>query len=225
MIVSHSHRFIFLRTEKTASTSLTAALEHVLQEGDIVYRTFSGAWKKLLPVSPGGLKRKLPIIFGLHPHATANQARQVLGKKIFDSYYKFSVERDPWDRQLSLYSHRINKEEKSKNLNDFDRDMKNWFWRARYYTRLNNWAMYTIGDQVVADKVIKYHELNFGLKEVFHELGINKDVILPHKRKSPSGERLAYANYYSNETKDRVANWYEKEIKCFAFEFIGKPIL
>lgn len=225
MIVSHSHRFIFLRTEKTASTSLTSALETILDESDVIYRTFSGQWKKLMPVSPGGLKRKLPIVFGLHPHATARQARQVLGKRIFDSYFKFSVERDPWDRQLSLYSHRIYKEEKSKSLTDFDRDMKNWLWRTRYYTRLNNWAIYAIGNQIVADKVIKFNELETGLEQVFRELGIDGSIVLPHKRRSPSGDRLAYENYYSHETKDRVANWYKKEIENFGFEFIGQPKL
>ena len=35
MIVSHKYRFIFLRTEKTASTSMIQALQGILDENDL----------------------------------------------------------------------------------------------------------------------------------------------------------------------------------------------
>jgi hypothetical protein len=223
MIVSHKYKFIYLRTEKTASTSLSTALEEILDTGDFVARPFQAKWVKRLPKSPGALKRHLPLMFGLHTHASASQARMVLGRKIFDSYYKFSVERNPWERQLSLYTQRIHKEEKHKTVENFDTDMRDWFWRARYYTRLKNWPIYAIGDQVVADHVIQYHDLETGLRHVFDQIGIESTIELPRFRTSPSGERAPYARYYSAATRDLVANWYEREIKAFGYSFEGEP--
>lgn len=216
MIVSHEHRFIFLRTEKTASTSLTSALREMV--GDEAFSTDlrRPGWAKYSLIHHGALKRQMPELFGLHPHATVRQARRVLGKKIFDNYFKFSVERNPWDRQVSLYVHREWK--KGNRDANFDRDMRSTVYRATEYTRLNNWSIYAIGDTIVADRVLRYEDLSNELQRLLRSLGLSGAIDLPVRRRY-AADRPHYSRYYSDETRELVANWYAREIQAFGYEF------
>jgi len=221
MIVSHRHKFIYLRTEKTASTSLSHALERVLGPEDVIYRSFSGEWLKYLPFHPGGLKRTFPRVFGLHFHAKARHVRAVLGRKVFDSYFKFAVERNPWDRQVSLYHHR---EWKRRNpAPDFDRDMRSPLYRLSDYTRLNNWSIYSIGGTIVADRVLRYERLDEEVPALLDALGIERSVEMPRLRTSyGGGNRRHYSSYYSGRTRDLVGRWYRREIEAFDYHFERK---
>ena len=60
MIISHKHRFIFLRTEKTASTSLTAALRAALGDDALHAGLKRPGWAKYSPIHHGALKRTEP---------------------------------------------------------------------------------------------------------------------------------------------------------------------
>jgi Sulfotransferase family len=216
MIVSHKYRFIFLRTEKTASSSLTLALQSVLEESDMQADMRRPSWAKFSPIHHGALKHHFPQWFGLHTHATASQVRDVLGRNIFDSYYKFAVERNPWDRQVSLYAHRQWK--KGKPADHFDRDMQSFIYRNTEYVRPNNWSIYAIGRDIVADRVLRYERLTEEIDELFATLGIPSRVDVPRLR-SYTAERPHYSTYYSQRTRDLVANWYAKEIDALGYTF------
>ncbi len=215
-MVSHTHRFIFLRTEKTAGTSLEAAFEKVLGEGDFMAHLRRPAWARFSPVHHGALKRKIPDLFGLHPHASARQARRVLGRKVFDGYFKFAVERNPWDRQVSLYFHRAWKTRR-KSL-DFDRDLRSFWYRNSEYVRLRNWSIYAIGGTVVADRVLRYEYLDDDLKQLAADLNIKGLGPLPRKRRY-TAPRPHYSRYYSPQTRELVARWYAREIDAFGYRF------
>jgi len=216
MIISHKYRFIFLRTEKTASTSLTSALRETLGDDALHAGLKRPTWAKYSPIHHGALKRNLPDLFGLHPHATARQVRRVLGAEIFDSYFKFAVERNPWERQVSLYFHR---EWKKGNANpDFDRDMRSRFYRNTEYVRLNNWSIYAMGDHIVADRVLHYERLEDELAELSDMLEFPAPLKLP-KLRDYTGERDHYATFYSDESRRLVARWYAREIAAFGYRF------
>jgi len=42
-------------------------------------------------------------INGVHKHVKAKVIRDYLGKKTYDKYFKFSIVRNPYDLQVSLY--------------------------------------------------------------------------------------------------------------------------
>jgi hypothetical protein len=216
MIVSHKYRFIFLRTEKTGGTSLTMALQSVLDEDDLQSNMSRPSWAKFSPIHHGALKHHFPRWFGLHRHATASQVRDIVGRKIFDSYYKFAIERNPWDRQVSLYAHRQWKN--GKPADDFDRDMRSLVYRNTQYTRLNNWSIYAIGQDIVADQVMSYDRLAEGIDELVTTLGIPALGDLPRLR-SYTTDRPHYSTYYSDSTRDLVAKWYAKEIEALGYTF------
>jgi hypothetical protein len=160
--------------------------------------------------------RHFPKYFGLHTHATARQVREIVGRKIFDSYYKFAVERNPWDRQVALYAHRQWK--RGRPVDHFDRDMRSLIYRSTEYVRLNNWSVYAIGREIVADRVLRYERLDEEIDELITTLGLPGSLDMPRLR-SYATDRPHYSTYYSDATRDLVARWYAKEIEALGYRF------
>jgi hypothetical protein len=216
MIVSHKYRFIFLRTEKTGGTSLTDVLNNVIAVDDFQASLSRPGWARYSPIHHGALKRNFPQWFGLHRHATARQVRTVIGPKIFDSYFKFAIERNPWDRQVSLYVHREWK--KGRQAASFDRDMRSALYRNTEYVRLNNWSIYAIGGEIVADRIIRYETLSEDIARLMADLGIDIEFEIPRHR-SYKSDRPHYSTYYSDWTRKLVERWYPREIDAFGYQF------
>lgn len=224
MIISHKHRFIFFRTEKTAGTSVEAALAKLCDQGDIA--TGIGAklaktqglvtpWSKRLPISTGAFRKFFPKYFGLHTHATVAQVKALLPHRTFNSYYKFAVERNPWDRQISLYYHRATR---NRLKPDFNRDMNSLMYRACHHTRLKNWEVYTIKDQIAVDEVLRFEDLAAGLERITKLLGLPAMPQLDNRR-SGFRPRACYRDFYTPRTQKLIEDWYRKEIQAFGYEF------
>lgn len=218
MIISHKYKFIYLRTEKTGSTSIQHVLKKLIEAEQI--ESYEGALEKFIPIGRqryGSLRRANPHLFGFHAHPSARHVRQILGSEIFDSYFKFTVERNPWDRQVSLYFHREFKRRNA--IPNFDWDMKTSFYRFSHYCRLRNWEVYSIDNRIIVDRVIKYDNLDQEIREIFSKLGIQNVIEMPRLNKSYSGCRDHYSKYYSDETRALIQNWYRPEIEAFGFQF------
>ena len=108
MILSHKYRFIFLKTAKTAGSSIEAALAPVCGPDDIITgnernllrRNYQLGLGKLGLHVPGEISRRLPEVSGFYPHMPGRQVRRLVDREIWDNYFKFAVERNPWDRQV-----------------------------------------------------------------------------------------------------------------------------
>ena len=96
-IVSHAHRFIFLKTAKTAGTSIEVTLSPLCGPEDVVTPIF--------PLEPGHEARN----FGVGPrkfvnHMGGRQVRKFVGEETYNAYFKFCVEREPVDKCLSHFA-------------------------------------------------------------------------------------------------------------------------
>lgn len=217
MIVSHRHKFIYLRTEKTGSTALEEALLSILGPEDMVSSHGGGrsGLARLLP--KGSLQRLAPRAFGLHRHAHARDVRAVLGPQVFDSYLKIAVERNVWDRQVSLYNHR--KSRRGTDRRSFARDMANPLWRRLHHTRLRNWDVYAIGDSVVADDVILYENLTTGIARLSAQLRLDTPLQLARRNDGHRTDAAHYSVFYTDPVRDLVGRMYRREVERFGFTF------
>jgi hypothetical protein len=91
MPVSHSHKTIFVHIPKTAGTSIEAVLGMHGDKHDI----------GVVPYFNQALDHE--HLYGRQmQHMTAQAIRTVLNNDVlFDSYFKFTVVRNPWDRLVS----------------------------------------------------------------------------------------------------------------------------
>jgi hypothetical protein len=232
MIVSHKHKFIFLKTRKTAGTSVELALSTICGPEDIItpitedgngmrqgrqpqnYLHARATWplrdRIRWALRQGELKLKNRPDLGFFGHVTAAVARERLGLVVWNSYYKFSIERNPWDRQVSHYYWRYRREKENRpSFQSFIQSCQ----------PLQNWEIYAIGDDVVVDRVIRYDSLDTEFASVLAELGLDSVPALPRAKSSYRTSRVPYRDLFDETSRAIVAGWFQREIDHFGWTF------
>jgi len=232
MIVSHEHKFIFLKTIKTAGTAIEAALSQLCGPSDVItpYREKSEKDRKGLgpqnyriehPLKPERpLLRKILVrperyyhpSVGFYEHMPAERAREFVGEDVWRSYFKFAFDRNPWDRQISWYFYKT----KSKLWQQsFDRFMNS---RKRAYVW--NFDIYGDGNGLAVDYVGRYEHLDDDLGTILKQVGITERIEIPLSNPTPTRDHsVGYHAYYNARTRDLVAEWYSREIKILGYAF------
>ncbi|HBR26134.1 MAG TPA: chondroitin 4-O-sulfotransferase [Rhizobiales bacterium] len=227
MILSHKHRFIFLKTKKTAGTSIELALCQICGPDDIItpitavdeaLRTGLGPqnWRR-----HGWFKSPRPIWkrrwfkigppdYGYYNHMSAAEVASYMGPAIWNSYFKFAFDRNPWDRQVSHYHFRHRGKARPASFAHFlDHDRR---------ARLNNYEIYSIDGLPALDFLGRYENLVADFEHVLQILGIDQKIELPRAKSSFRPAR-PYQEYYDERTRALVANWYQNEIKLLGYSF------
>lgn len=230
MLISHEYKFIYLRTEKTASTSLFWTLRGIIEETAEVLAADASVRSRLLREHgslegfsfvgrPGALRRRFPQFFGLHFHARARNVRDFIGRDLFERYLVISSERNPWDRQLSLINHRRRTRGRL-DARSVSACMHSIAYNALHHNRLRNWEVYTIDGAVCADVIIRYERLEEDYRNLLTRLGIDPQRYpLKHKRDGGRAGGTSYRDLYDEHARQRVAEWYRPEIEHFGYEF------
>jgi hypothetical protein len=235
MIISHRHKFIFIKTRKTAGTSVEIALSRFCGPEDIItpiaaadeeIRHAQGgrgpqnfhlprrAILRGMPQRPLSMRddvRALKSGVGFFNHMGAALIRKRIPANIWNGYYKFCFERNPWDKTLS----------------DF-------FWKKRAY--FPDWTLddyfahgvfpqdsglYCSGNLPVVDRVCRYETLEDNLREVCAHLDIPFDGELPRAKGSirPQDDSRAALGDCQREIIEKM---FHREIDLFGYGFAGQ---
>ncbi|MEN8190088.1 MAG: sulfotransferase family 2 domain-containing protein [Thermodesulfobacteriota bacterium] len=213
MLISYNHRFLFVHIAKAAGSSI--------EEGLAQFRpplTGNKIRKRLVLLGSlnriGGLYRHAE--FG--QHATLAGARSVLPPEVFESLYKFAFVRNPWDRMVSRY-HFLQKNTKHhrhqmiQEMNNFD-DYLDWELKRN---GMHQFGMVTDGEGRLLTDFIGYFER---LEEDFAQIcsHLSLDARLPHRNKTRHSD---YRTYYSDKGREKVAQFFKKDIELFGYTFDG----
>jgi len=247
MIISHKHKFIFIKTRKTAGSSIELFLSSFCGPEDVItpLTLEDEKVREKQNVSPqkyfeqGFLPKMLTLMRKsskpLHPylakssylrtltkktrpifreHMAAYEIRELVGTDIWNSYFKFCFDRNPWDKTVSNYfwdKHDLNlgdisfeeylKTENGKNL--------------RWY----NYPLYTYQDEVIVDFVGKFENLNEDLLKVCNKIGINLDGQLPRAKTNIRPKEYHYSYYYNDQNRELIRNHFKKEIDLHGYIF------
>lgn len=105
MIISHSHKFILIKSLKTAGTSIEAALSNHCGGNDVVVPINNNFGhnrdEKGGVVHQGMNADEIYRKIGQHVDAPTIKAREPA--EVWNNYFKFSITRNPWDRALSYF--------------------------------------------------------------------------------------------------------------------------
>jgi hypothetical protein len=216
MIVSHRYRFIFLKTNKTAGTSVELALAEWCGPDDII--TPLAADDEQLRESLGlpGPQHHVVRHDGaktrLQAHTPASVVAAVVGATAWDGYFKFCIERNPWDRVVSLYYWRHQWEPRP-SLAEFITSGVPQVLRER------GRDLYSIGGAVAVDRVCRYEHLLTDLEGVRAELGMPGPWHLPRAKAGTRTDRRPYADLYGPAERDAVAAMFSEEIASLGYRF------
>ncbi len=215
MITSHEHRFVFMKTLKTAGTSVEIALSRVcgpddvitpLPEDDEVLRRERGGRAPQHFTAP-------PLRARVHEHIRASKVRPVLGREVWDAYFKLAIERNPWDAVVSLYFWM----RRNGKVDTFERflTMPNIETLAQ-----RNYQAYHLRGEIAVDRVLRFERLADDLADVWRHLDLPGTPDLPHAK---SGARPAtgsdYRDLYDADSAERVRVVFAPVIEEQGYEF------
>lgn len=206
MLISHRHKFIFVHVQKSAGESIESALLPFCDSSD------------LAEVHQAGLP----------PHASAEQMIAAFGKQVWNSYFKFAVERNPWDKCVSLYYYqRANWSRYWKWWRAPPRSFQEWF-----YPYFGLWTkkltpshrLYTLRGEMAVDFLGRYESLAGDFGKICRQLGLG-EVALPvvnrsQLRTTPDGQRQRdYREHYTPAIRRRVGEIYHREVELLGYSF------
>lgn len=229
MIISHKYHFIFIKTRKTAGTSIEIFLSQVCGPEDALTpirppmpphqpRNHRGFWNPLpemLHAASNAQRLALWQDFRqrrkFYNHIPARTLRQRLPAEIWSDYFTFCVERNPWDKTLSHYA-MVN--QRAGDALTFD-DYLNG---SLFCTDFEKYA--DKDGQLMVDEVLRYESLMDDLGRVFQDLGIPFAGDLGVRAKSDyRKDRRPYQEVYSEKQRDFVARLFAREIALFDYHF------
>lgn len=228
MIISHKYKFIFIKTYKTAGTSL-----------EVYFSQFAGPQDVLTPIFPQEenhhpqnekgwinpfresrqykftLKNRLKeCLFRrrFYNHMPAYLVKERIPSEIWNSYFKFSVERNPWDKAVSYY-HMLNyRSGKTLNFGQFVSSSDHAY-NFPLYTSFNT-------KEVIVDRILNYDQLNDELSEVFGALGVPfEGKLTTFSKANYRSNKTPYQEYYNSRTKEIIREKFKHEIELMKFDF------
>ena len=229
MIISHEHKFIFLKTTKTAGTSIEIALSEYCGPRDIITpisaedektRTvlgFRGPQNYLIPFANYSFSDMIYFLVRgkrrkYHNHIAGRLVRRFIGEETWQSYFKFCFERNPWDRAVSQYywrraegaPHTFTEFIDSRNL----RSLKK-----------KGVGLYTIDGEVVVDRVCLYENMAEELAYISDRLQLPGKLALPKSKSSSRKDKEHYRDMFNHTDREKVADLFAEEIKMLGYGF------
>ena len=233
MIISHKYKFIFLKTQKTAGTSIEIALSKYCCENDIITPISSydepkrveygsrGPQNFLVPYSRYScrdwakslVERKRRRFYN---HIPAFDVRRWIGEEIWNSYYKFCFERNPWDKAVSLYSFWTALSKSQISFEEF-------LWEKEVLSNFSNYPIYTINNELVVERVCRFENLNQEIKDIALKIGLPGVPVLPKAKVGFRKDKRPYQEIIGEKERELIQSQCQKEIDLFGYTFDASP--
>lgn len=223
MIISHKHKFIFIKTKKTAGTSIEIALSEICGNEDILTPinledelirhkiANRKAQNYNIPFSKYTLKDWLRFIkkrkrLHFYNHMPASLIQNYVSSSIWNEYYTFCFDRDPIAKSISHYK---------------------WRGRKVHYTSFDSYlqsddVLLIKGDyfykdkkgNYLVDKVYKMEEMEYSFEHISEIIGLPKG-----KLKAPSFNTKKSTNLEVPSYEDVLTKYKHKLQDIFKTEY------
>jgi len=185
VIISHKHKFIFIKTRKTAGSSIEHFLSKYLGSNDIC---------------TGSEIDKTPRLNAPHKKGHIDY-KWIMNnyKDEWSKYYKFAVDRNPWDKMISyFYWHKTDNDSFEQFCLDNTKQYDCWF---RY-----------ADNKIKVDKLMKYEDLHNEIKN--SPLPYNNELLTIFKKKGPVKKVK-----HTYKTIEVIKNSFKNVIDYFKYDY------
>ena len=227
MIISHKHKYIFIKTYKTASTSVEIALSKycgpndiltpLIKEDELKRKEFGyrGAQNYIIPFRSYSLRDCMRAFYQgkrlkLYNHVGADYVKRFIKSRYWKEYFKFCFERNPWDKMVSWYYWTYENEPRP-SISEFLKTEG-----AQYLHGLNQ---YSDSSGILVDKVYFYEDLENAMIDISERLGLNEVPKLPRAKTEFRDRSKTYREMLSEDDKKLIESRFYKEIKLFNYKW------
>ncbi|NMF85925.1 sulfotransferase family 2 domain-containing protein [Nodosilinea sp. P-1105] len=219
-MISLQKKFLFIHVPKTGGNSIQSILKDYSEDKIIILEKHQDGVERFEVRSDR---------YKVHKHSTLTEYKNMIEDSVYNSLFKFSVIRNPWDMMISWYfsPHRKIKDwvrddfqkliDEVQPLSYYIKDslllenQRSWLSRLNFSQRkIQKGSL--IRD---IDFLIRFEYLNEDFKEVCKKIYI-PFVELPLRNKSSRGH---YSRYYDEDLKEKVRSKFSEEIKFGNYEF------
>ncbi len=228
MIISHKHKFIFLKTRKTAGTSIEIALSQFCGPDDIITAIepkdealrqelgFPGPQNNNIPWKHYNLSTWVSLLkkrrfTKLKSHIYAGWARDIVGENLWNSYFKFSFERNPFDKAISRYYWSTRDIDSPPAISDYLESAPTHY--------ISNWSIYTIDNKIAVDFVGSYERLSQDLSTITEKIGLPGELNLPRAKGGYRKDKRHYSEVLDQRSRAIVEKICANEIATFGYQF------
>lgn len=221
MLVSHIKKFIYIKTVKTAGTSIEVYFEpFCMLQGDFIFSHYREQY-----VSGAGIVGyRGPDVVGKqwYNHMPALLIKNQLGDKLWSEYFKFCVVRNPFERYISAfyYLNSVGGIEYPGDIifmSPIDK-FRWWMNQDGVIESIVDRNQYIINDTICVDFIIQYERLLDGLKEVCSRLDVPfRPECLMRLKGGLKPTDIDTNGFFDSNIVNRIVDLYSKEISMFGY--------
>ena len=223
--MSHKYKFIFIHIYKTAGTSImgefvpySRLIDRLAYDFWFSRKTY-GVILRLMGWQDDGMKQ----FTGFHKHATAYEIKKKIGDNTFDSYYKFSFVRNPFDFLVSLYFYILQAKEhimhKDVSMMDYSEFLK-WYLSQNPPHQID-FLMNPNRDQRLVDYIGRFETFENDVNIVKNHLNLSISRDIKHMNPSIKRKSKNYKDYYDTNSRDLVLSYFQSDFENLGYDFSG----
>lgn len=229
MLYSAKYNFVYSKTIKTASTSCEAALEYLIRGDFAPHRTTSLMYEDGSRIGYRGESQEKDPNFGSPKFSSNHQSlltiKNQITSDVFNSCYKISSIRNPYDRLVSHFHFRNKRNtleefvelKQCNRIDEICRRFEDYLEsEPSQYTAREHWY---IGPDMLIDKFVRMEYLREDLSDVLNYLNVSAEIsdkilsrIPRFKDSGRSDTCLSIADYFTDKTlevvNERLSDWF-----------------
>lgn len=224
-IISHSHKFIYIKARKVASSSVLVALGQHCTGSDIV----------TAPGDAEGFPTNSMNDAGIRIHSGPDEIKQLVTQSQWDTYQKITCIRNPWDIVISflfwrflragrrrhqhiIVSDRLRETIANKVIPLDDPEYRGHITEGLKLLERNDTYHFAPDGSPYADIHLRYETLQDDFTTLCNQLGVAPSI-LPTLKSFSRPPGIDYRDFFDDELCAAVADKAALTIKHFGYEF------
>lgn len=144
-------------------------------------------------------------------HDSALFVKKYLPEDIWNSYYKFCFDRNPWDKIISSYYYYCRKKNSKPSISEFVRSEK--------AAKASCFDIYSGKNKIMVDKVYLFEQMDEALQDIQEKCGLPGELEMPFTKHKFRKNKAHYSEILSDEERIHIGKIFAREVAHFGYEY------